>query len=127
MSGRKNTLVYPVALNQSLSSTFTTSPTIIRYLDNCSYQIVITTTDSIGTFAVQGSNNYQENLGSIPSNSDWVDLTLGGGTPFVNAANDDIIIDLNQLPFNAIRLSYTSGTAGTGTCNIYLVCKELGG
>lgn len=126
MSGRKNTLVHQIATNQSLSSDFTTSPTVIRYLDNCSYQILITTTDSIGTFSIQGSNNYQENLGAVSSNGNWVDLTLGGGTPFVNAADDDIMIDLNQLPFNAIRIAYTSGTAGTGTCNIYLACKAVG-
>jgi hypothetical protein len=124
---RKNVLTYELVGGQSLSSSFTTSPTQIVYLDNCSYQINITTTDSIGTFAVQGSNDYQSIENVITNPGNWIALTLGGGTPFVNASNDNIIIDLNQLPFSAIRLAYTSGTAGTGTCNIYLTCKQVGG
>lgn len=127
MSGRKNTLVYQLASNQSLSADFVTSPTVIRYLDNCSYQIDITTSDSVGTFSVQGSNDYQDSLGAITNPGTWVDLVLGGGTPFANAANDNILISMNQLPFTAIRLAYDSQTGGTGTCNIYLSCKEIGG
>lgn len=126
---RKNTLNYEVASNQSLSSNFSTSPTIINYLDNCSYQIDITTSDSIGSFTVQGSNNYQvySPTGEVIGNAKWVDLTLGGGIPFANASNDEIIIDLNQLPFSAIRIQYTSSVGGTGTCNIFLTCKQVGG
>lgn len=126
---RKNILTYQVASNQSLSATFTSPATVINYLDNCSYQINIVTTNSIGTFSVQGSNDYQisDPMGAVVNTGHWIDLTLGGGTPFANASNDNIIIDLNQLPFGAIRLVYTSGTAGTGTCNIYLTCKQVGG
>lgn len=126
---RKNILTYQVSSAQSLAATFTTPVTVINYLDNCSYQINVTTTNSIGTFSVQGSNDYLiENPSSAVVNAgNWIDLTLGGGTPFVNAGNDLIIINLNQLPFTAIRLVYTSTTAGTGTCNIYLTCKQVGG
>lgn len=56
----------------------------------------------------------------------WIDLTLGGGTPTIAAASDDIIIDLNQLPFSAIRLSYTSTVAGTGTAQIVAMSKAVG-
>lgn len=124
---RKNILTYQVASNQSLSSNFITPVTVIEYLDNCSYQINLTTTDSIGTFSVQGSNDYNQEGSAVVNPGNWISLTLGGGTPFVNAANDLIIIDLNQLPFSAIRLIYSSGTSGTGTCNIYLTCKQVGG
>lgn len=101
---------------------------MITYLDNCSYQINITTTDSTGTFLVQGSNDYQAREAvQIPNVGNWVTLPLSGpnANPVVAAANDSILIDLKQLPFNAIRLSYTSTIAGTGVVDIFIECKEL--
>lgn len=138
MSGRKNYLnAYvnatqassSVQLTQTMATSFTSLPTVIRYLDNCSYQINITTIDSVGTFSVQGSNDYNiTEPGSYVANpGNWIALTLGGGTPFANGANDNIIIDLNQLPFSAVRLTYTATTAGTGTCQIIVNNKEVGG
>lgn len=127
---RKNTLVTPIATNQSLSADFNTSPTVVRYLDNVSYQINVTTSDSTGTFVVQASNDYYVNEGNdsvVTNPGNWVTLSLAGGTPSVAGANDTIIINLNQLPFYAVRLSYTSTVAGTGTCSIYMVSKQLGG
>lgn len=113
----------------SLSTSFTTSPTGIRYLDNCSYQINVTTSNSSGTFQVQASNDYYVNEGNadvVMNPGTWIPLTLAGGTPFVAAANDQIIINLNQLPFYAIRLAYTSTVAGTGTATIFIASKVVG-
>lgn len=127
---RKNTLVTTLVTNHSLASSFNTAPTVVRYLDNCSYQINVITTDSQGTFAVQVSNDYYVNEGNdavVVNSGTWVTLTLAGGTPFVAAANDTIVINLNQLPFYAVRLSYTSAVAGTGTCSIYITDKQIGG
>lgn len=126
---RKLTLVHTLISDQSLSAGFTTPPTVVRYLDNCSYQIIVTTTDSVGTFAVQASNDYYVNEGNsnvVQNPGTWNDLTLAGGTPFVNHTNDTIMVNLNQLPFYAIRLIYRSTTAGTGTCSIYVVDKTVG-
>ena len=125
---RKNVLRHEVAVAQSLAASFETAPTVVTYLDNCSYQINVTTSNSIGTFSVQGSNDYNVSLPSntVTDNGTWADLDLGG-TPIVNAANDVILINLNQLPFTAIRVAYTSGTAGTGVCDIILIAKQLGG
>jgi hypothetical protein len=127
---RKNTLVYPVLTNQSLSASFISPVTFVQYMDNCSYQINITTTNSMGSFAVQCSNDYAINdgAGNVVTNvGNWFALTLAGGTPSANAANDTIGINLNQLPFKAMRLVYTSTTAGTGTCSVYVVDKMIGG
>lgn len=126
---RKNTLLHKVAAAQSLATAFHTNPTLIRYLDNCSYQINITTSDSTGTFAVEASNDYYVNEGNdalVTNPGTWVALPLGGGTPFSGGANDSILIDLNQLPFNAIRISYTPIVAGTGVADIYVVDKSIG-
>lgn len=125
---RKNALT-PIVLesSHSLSATFSTAPTVIDWLDNLVYQIIVTTTDSIGTFSVQASLDYVPagQTSSAPNAGTWTDLTLGGGTPTVNAANDSIIINLNQLPFHAIRLTYTAGTAGTGVAKILIEGKMI--
>lgn len=127
---RKNVLDHLLVSGQSLAATFTSDPTVIQWLDSVAYQINITTTNSTGTFAVEGSLDY------VPSNAvqgkpaaagNWATLNLSGGTPSVAAANDVILIDLNQLPYKAIRLKYTSTIAGTGTCAIYLNARQLGG
>lgn len=124
----KNTLVTTLVTGQSLSASFNSAPTVVRYLDNCSYQINISTTDSVGTFAVQVSNDFyvQETTGDVANAGNWITLTLAGGAPTVAAANDFITINLNQLPFYAVRLAYTATTAGTGTCSIYITDKRLG-
>lgn len=125
---RKLILQEQIATSQSLAANFNSVPTIVSYMDNCSYQINVTTSNSTGSFSVQVSDDYQPqtpDLAAVTGN--WADLSLGGGTPSVAAANDVIIINLNQLPFKAIRLAYTSTIAGTGICNIFLFNKQIGG
>lgn len=130
MSGRKNTLPYVIEAAKSLTTSFTTTPTVINYLDNIAYQIIITTSNSIGTFAIQASLDYRPAAAPefpVANSGTWTDLTLGGGTPYANAANDTIAISMNQVPFSALRVSYTAGTPGTGTCKIMLFAKAIGG
>ena len=117
-----------IATSQSLSSSFNSAPTIIDYMDNCSYQINITTTNSTGTFSVQGSLDYvpQTPSGPLANSGNWADLALGGGTPSAAAANDVILIELSQVPFRALRIAYTSTIAGTGTCDIIVMNKAVG-
>lgn len=125
---RKNVLLplVPVAAAQSLSATFSSKPTMIPYLDNCAYQINITTSNSTGTFSVQGSLDYEQaKFDQLGITGNWIDLSLGGGTPTISAANDNIIINLNQVPFNALRLHYTSTVAGTGTVDILFMSKMV--
>lgn len=125
---RKNVLNTELVASQSLATSFTTEPTIVKFLDNCSYQINITTTNSTGTFAVQVSNDYlvSEPTDTVINPGTWNALPIGG-TPTVSAANDVITIDMNQLPFYAVRLAYTSTIAGTGTASIYITDKQIGG
>lgn len=130
MSGRKNILspTIPLATAQSLAANFTTVPTIIDYLDNVAYQINVSTTNSTGTFSVQASLDYEQGNGLDNARTgNWVTLTLGGSTaaPVVAAANDSIMIYLNQLPYRAVRLSYASTVAGTGTASIYIMSKMI--
>ena len=111
----KNSLA-PVKLltSQSMAANFNTAATTVTFLDNVGYQINVTTSNSTGTFAVQGS------LDSV----NWASLSLSG-TPVAAAANDVIVININQFPFTYIRLAYTSTVAGTGTCDVYIDAKAL--
>lgn len=112
----------------SLASSFNSPATVVRFLDNCSYQINTFTTDSIGTFQVQVSDDYYVNEANdsvVMNPGTWTTLQLSGG-PSVGGVNDSIVIDLRQLPFYAVRLAYTSTTAGTGTAQIYITDKSVG-
>lgn len=126
---RKNSFSFKVASAQSMATSFVTPATVIRNLDNDAYQINITTTNSVGTFSVEASLDYtiDETTGHVSNAGNWVTLNLAGGSPSAAAANDSILIDLNQLSFEAIRLRYTSSVAGTGVCDVYVFCRQLGG
>jgi hypothetical protein len=126
---RKDVFVSRISHNQSLAASFNGPATVIKYLDNLAYQINITTSNSTGNFSVQGSLDYSVNplTGIVESAGSWVTLNLAGGTPTVAAANDTIAIDLNQLPYTAIRIVYTASVAGTGTCDIWISGRQIGG
>lgn len=126
---RKNIVSYPILVARSLAASFQSVPTFIQYLDNVSYQINVTTTNSTGTFAIQASNDYaiDEITNTVTNPGNWMDLTLGGGTPAVAAANALIAISMNQVPFKALRIAYTAGTPGTGICSAFINCRQLGG
>lgn len=124
--GRKNVLT-PVVLEsaKSLSASFVTSPTTVLFQDNLSYQINITTSDAVGTFSIEASNNYQEqNSLDTADAGDWLTLTLDG-TPTLASTSDIIGISLNQFPYKAIRLRYTR-TSGTGAAEILIAGRCVG-
>lgn len=115
-----------IASNQVLSSSFTSAPTIFTYTDNISYQINITTTDSVGSFQIEGSLDYVPNtpLTDPAVAGNWAPLVLSG-TPVANAANTTLLININECPYNALRVRYTSSVAGTGHCDIFVMAKGL--
>lgn len=125
--GRKNVLEpVLIASSQSLGASFNSAATLIDFLDNCAYQINVTTSDAVGTFDVQGSLDYfPGNANQAAVTGNWVSLGVSP-TPTLASASDVIMINLNQLPFRAIRVAYTR-SSGTGTCNIYIMSKQIGG
>ena len=111
----KNVLLpIPIATNQSLSANFNSISTTVPYHDSISYQINITTTDSTGAFYLQGSD-------------DNINFADTGNIINVNGANDTGLFSIQQWPFQYIRVRYNSTLAGTGTCNILLHARALGG
>lgn len=127
MSRKLVLLPSAVATAQSLATAFTTTPTVLSYQDNVAYQINVTTSDSEGAFEVQASMDYvPSGTGSVPPNAGtWATLTMDG-TPTAAAANDVIAVSLNQVPFKALRISYTPTVAGTGTCDILIMARTVG-
>lgn len=126
---RKNSFTSRLNAATSLAASFTTAPTMVNYEDNIAYQINVTTSNSTGAFSVEASLDYSPGgpTENAAVSGNWVQLNLAGGNPTVAAANDSILVDLNQLPYKAVRLKYTAGTAGTGVCDIFLSARTLGG
>lgn len=126
---RKNILKpFKIAPAQSLATSFNTAATIVAYADNISYQVNVATSDSSGTFSIQVSDDYtiDEVTNTITNTGNWITLPLSG-SPTAAGVNDSILIDVNQLPHNAIRMSYTPSVAGTGTCDVYIMHRQQGG
>ncbi len=123
---RKESLLYNILpAGTSLSASFNSAATVIRFSDNISYQINTLTSDSIGYFEVQVSNDYSVGPDNTVVNAGtWDTLTLSA-VPIVAAANDVIGISLNQVPYLAIRLKYNATTPGTGTCEAFITSKNL--
>jgi hypothetical protein len=120
---RKQVLA-PIQLetSKSLASTFILTPTEVSFQDNLAYEMVVTTSDSVGNFTLIGTLDSPDNLGSFAL-VNWVDLIACGS---VSSANDVIGVDINQFPFKYISLRYTSVTPGTGTVAIKLMARTVG-
>lgn len=112
-------------LDTTLNGNKTSLATTIEYQDNISYECIIVGNCS-GTFAVQGSLNYQptpQGVQNSPAESgDWVTL----GTLTVTGS-DILLFDVNQCAFPNIRIIYTdsSGGTGTATCRVLVSGKKV--
>lgn len=91
----------------------------IAFLDNVSYQVEWTG-DLEGTFAVLASNNYDKvkNLGT------FYELTFSPGLGAATGTPGGYLINLNQLPFKDVKMSFTP-SAGSGTLTIIINSKMI--
>lgn len=103
----------PIATAQSLSSSFNSASTTVPFQDNLSYQVTVTTSDSVGEFFLQGSDD----------DANWADT---GNSLLISGANDTLLFAINQWPFKYVRLRYASSVAGTGTCSILFHARTVG-
>lgn len=119
---RNNPLApYEIISAGDLSGNLTSAVTGISYQDNISIQCVVTGSP-VGDFAVQGSNDYipgPNHTTPALNAGNWVTL----GTLSVTGA-DDLLFDVNQMPFPYIRLIYTS-TSGTGAVTATIAAKKV--
>ena len=85
------------------------SPTIVKYMDNVSYQAVYVGT-ATGTFDVEVSHD------GVNWSALGLAIPLSGGSPQ--------FIDINQTGAAQVRFKYTRA-AGSGTLNVTVTAKEI--
>jgi len=122
---RKNSLL-PVHLvsAQATSASFQSSAVNISFLDNVAVQINAVTNDAVGTFQIQGSLDHVEQNSVVQVAGNWIPITLPA-TPTLASANQQILLDLNQLSFPYIRVAYVRSSGSNGTIDIYISSKEV--
>lgn len=117
MSGRKNAIInYKLIDAQALSADFQSADIHVEYLDNIAIQLEAVTTDVIGEFWVQGSNNKGDS---------WVDLEVSP-TLTLAGADKNFAISLNQVAFSQIRIRFDNTNAGVdGTVSAWVTVKMV--
>lgn len=104
MSSRKDVLLpYQIFNQDTLQSDLESEVINIQYLDNVSAQLSWTG-NGTGTFSIQGSLNYNARL---PLTAIWDTITLNP-IPTVAGVSDTALLDMNQLSFPWIKLSFIS-------------------
>lgn len=97
-----------------MSSNITSEVVDIKYMDNIGIHAVFTGTPD-GEIFIDVSND---------DGSNWTTLSFDSDI-LVSAAGDHNI-NVNQCPFQKIRLRYVA-SSGSGTLNATLMAKRLGG
>ena len=120
--GRKNTKTIQKEAAKTLASSFTTDWLNVSYLDNVGVVINCNNvTDNTGFFEVQVRMKVDAN-----NVSSAVTLTLSS-VPTLANADDDFGINLNQLPYNEVRISFTAaGGTPDGDCDIWFKSETVG-
>jgi hypothetical protein len=124
MAGRKNELSsYPIFSAQSAATNFDnfSKPTNVTWLDNAGITVQWTGSP-VGTLEVYVSN---DNAGPFPNYpvANWQKLDFGAPI-VIDGTNTNLLINMNQLPFNWLAMKYVS-TSGTGTLSAQLTSKEV--
>ena len=101
-------------VDESMGATTTSASSNILHLDRVSYNLSWVTSDAVGTFSIEGSND----------DSTWVTITLDTDITAASA-NDSALIDV-ETAAKYVRLKYTR-SSGTGTLQAKLVGKSISG
>lgn len=122
---RKNIAVKKILTAQDLSADFQSIVTNVDYLDNVG--VIIKTSgvsDNTGSFGIQVRiKNTQDDQ----NYSDWSDLTLNP-VPTLADTDTDFNINLKQVPFSELRVVFAvAGGTPDGTCDVWLMAKQVGG
>ncbi len=96
----------------SMAASITSAATILDKIDQVAIQIAWTSSDAVGTIAVQGSVDGLQ----------WDDVPFSPALPQPSSNNNSYMIALAEIPFMYIRVKYTR-TSGTGTLSAKLSAK----
>ena len=126
--GRKN-IIYTYKMLDAvvLDTSSDSTATVVTTIDHASINITWTGgaggTDT-GVVVVQVTN--LDSGASTFAASDWVDLTLSGGTINLTGTSGEHLVIFDKIPFRAIRLSYTNTDHTSGTLTAILSAKTIG-
>jgi hypothetical protein len=117
MSGRKSVIVpFKFIDGESLSAAFSSRPINIQYLDNIGITLACTAiTANTGKFVIECTIDGET----------WIDIEV---FPEIQLDDepDNIIINLNNLPFSQMRVSFTpDGPSPDGVVTGFITAKEL--
>lgn len=119
MAGSRDWLPpYQTITSGDMTGSLTSLVTHLLFKDNVSIQLVWTGTPT-GTFAVQGSVDYNQQAGT----GTWTAITLNPA-PAASGSADNALLDLNQLSFPYIRVVYTA-VSSSGTLQCWISAKAL--
>lgn len=105
---------HKVITDGDMSGSLTSEITNVTNLDNVGYIVEWSGSSPSGQIEVE--------IQSGPSG--WAPLDFGS-TISVSGNTGSIILNINQIPFENIRLKYTA-SSGTGTLNVTLSSKVVG-
>lgn len=110
---RKNISVFHAIEDGDMSNDITSQLTNIQYLDNVGIQLVYDG-NPVGTFTIEGS---------VGESNTFTTLT-NLATISASGTGDSILLNLQQVPYTALRIVYTAGS-GAGTLNAHLTSKMI--
>ena len=102
---------------QALSASFQSASMQTGWVDNIGIQLNVTTSANTGQFAIQGSND----------NTNWANVTVSPSIPALAGANTVILVNINQWPFEYIRIGFTLGTRTNGSVTAWVKEKSISG
>lgn len=118
-------LLNPVQIldGADMSADITSDPVEVKLQDNVGVQLHWTG-DAVGTFSIEVSMNYEEDInGNVVNAGNWIALTL---SPSIVASGvaDDAYIDLNQLSAMYVRIFFDR-TSGSGSLDAWINAKGV--
>lgn len=127
--GVKKTNKYQMTFGGSSTGTMTGTSTItsnsqnVENFDNVGLEISWTGTPT-GTITINGSISAAFIQPGNTNAGTFYPLTFSPGLTQPSGSAGGYLVDLNQVPFPVINVSYTN-SSGTGTLNVYIVSKDL--
>jgi hypothetical protein len=95
-------------------------------VDNIGYQLSWGTNSTFtGTVAIQTSSATDEDIKNYPALDVWDDLPLGA-TPTITGSNASFSFNINQFPFERIRLMVTETVAGALPATLMITIRSVG-
>ena len=95
--------------------------TTVGQFDKLTYQCKFSEPAS-GTFVVEAKS--QSSKDPNGKDTEWYALDFGG--PMTITAETDVVINLTEVPFNQIRISWSGDGANSGTLDATLAAKAVG-